>query len=128
VHVLGKALGAFWLGRDTGREPASCTGGRENSVALQALRVTGLCLHVLNVYSTTVWFVAAEVAVNTCFSMVTRVSAVSSVNGIELSHRQLWIDCARVLWEWWAGESETSERTGGDEEQYYYSSTVKRET
>jgi hypothetical protein len=47
---VGKALGAFWPGRDTGREPASCVGGRENCVALQALGVTRLCLQVLNVY------------------------------------------------------------------------------
>jgi hypothetical protein len=31
----------------TGRELASCTGERENSIALQALGVTGLCLQAL---------------------------------------------------------------------------------
>src|SRR6266852_6132520 len=35
LSSMGKALGAFWPGRDTGREPASCGGGRENSTALQ---------------------------------------------------------------------------------------------
>jgi len=44
MYRVGKALGAFWLGRDTGREPASCAGGRENSLALQAPSVTRLCL------------------------------------------------------------------------------------
>jgi hypothetical protein len=38
MYSVGKAPGAFRLGRDTGREPASCAGGRENSVALQAQR------------------------------------------------------------------------------------------
>jgi hypothetical protein len=50
MYSVGKALGAFWLGRDTGREPASYAGGRENSVMPQALSVTKLCLQVLNVY------------------------------------------------------------------------------
>ena len=44
---VGKALGAFWPGRDTGREPASCGGGRENSTALQAPCVLRLCLEVV---------------------------------------------------------------------------------
>ena len=35
VLSVGKVLGAYWPGRGTGREPASCAGGRENSVALQ---------------------------------------------------------------------------------------------
>jgi hypothetical protein len=57
-----KALGAFWPGRDTGREPASCVGGRENSVALQALGATRLCLQVLNVKRLSWYSVTAEVA------------------------------------------------------------------
>jgi hypothetical protein len=36
-------------GRDTGREPASTAGGRENSLALQTLNVTRLCPQALNV-------------------------------------------------------------------------------
>jgi hypothetical protein len=46
MYSVGKAPGAFWLGSDTGREAASCAGGRENSVALQAPSVTRLCLQV----------------------------------------------------------------------------------
>jgi hypothetical protein len=50
MYSVGKVLGSFWLGRDTGRELAICAGGRENSVALQDLGMTRLCLQVLNVY------------------------------------------------------------------------------
>ena len=45
---MGKALSVFWPGRDTGHgEPASCAGGRENSIALQAPGVFRLGLEVL---------------------------------------------------------------------------------
>jgi hypothetical protein len=38
----------FWPGRDMGiGEPASCAGGRENSVTLHAPSVFRLCLQVL---------------------------------------------------------------------------------
>jgi hypothetical protein len=46
MYSVGKALGTFWPGRDTRREPASWADGRENSVALQAPSVTRLCLQV----------------------------------------------------------------------------------
>ena len=42
LYGVDKVLGAFRL--DTGCEPASCAGGRENSLALQAPGATRLCL------------------------------------------------------------------------------------
>ena len=36
IYKVGKELGAFWPGWDTGGEAASCAGGWENSTALQA--------------------------------------------------------------------------------------------
>jgi hypothetical protein len=44
MYSVGKAPCAFGLGRTTGREPASCAGGRENSLALQVTVVSRLCL------------------------------------------------------------------------------------
>jgi hypothetical protein len=60
MYRMGKARSAFWPGRDTGGEPASCTGGREHSVTLWAPCVTRLCLRVSNKYSG----VAAEFALD----------------------------------------------------------------
>jgi hypothetical protein len=47
MYRVGKARKRFLAQPGHGREPASCTGGRENSYyALQAPVVTRLCLEV----------------------------------------------------------------------------------
>ena len=101
---VGKALGAFWPGRDTGTEPANCVGGGEHrstagSRCDQTVRTSVKRL---------LWCsVIAEVAANTrCFGslLVTRVGEDSAVTGRELIHRQLQKGFVRVPWEWWAGK------------------------
>src|SRR6267154_6443172 len=63
MYRVGNAPGAFQLGQpDTGREPSSCVGVRENSLALQAPSVTRLAYMCGNVCYRQC--VAAEVAVD----------------------------------------------------------------
>ena len=51
--------------------------------------------------------------------MVARVSYEPVVTGEKLNVCWLWLDIARVLWEWWEGESETSEGRSGDVQQWW---------
>lgn len=62
---MGKALGTFWLVWERKACKLQHAGGQEDSTALQALRMTRVCLQVLNVHYGMVCCVAAEVAVDT---------------------------------------------------------------
>jgi len=53
VYRVGKAPGAFWLGRNTGREPAHCGGGRENTLSA----VGSLCVQTVPARNKTVYHV-----------------------------------------------------------------------
>lgn len=79
MYIVGKAPGAFSLGWDAGREPASCAGKQENSVALQAPSVTNCAYKCGNVRYRR--YVAAEAAFDAWYLgfMVTWVSGESTV-------------------------------------------------
>ncbi len=47
LSSVGKVRGAFWPGRDTGGEPASCGDGRGNSTVLQDRCVFRVSLEVV---------------------------------------------------------------------------------
>jgi hypothetical protein len=92
MYSVGKAPGAFWLGWDTGREPANCAGGREclrSAAGSQRDRTVPTSMEKSSIGGASL--LRLQWTHLRLGFIVARVSGKSMVSGGELSLCRLWI-------------------------------------